>query len=118
MKRLVLFIISGFAFYLASGQELKRFSEDPGEFIVEFETFMKKNITQENEEILKNYIDIWNQDTLGFMSADEKKKLIEISNTLLGNSARAYPHFRDFLLSVMSFRRKETRPDEYHAWQE
>jgi len=118
MKRLVILIVSGFVFHFAFVQEPKKFSEDPGEFIIQFETFMKKNITQENEEILSSFIDIWKEDSLGFFIIDEQKQFIEISNILLDNKARAYPHFRDFLLCIMSFRRTEASTDNYKAWKE
>ncbi|MBN2214992.1 MAG: hypothetical protein JW723_12185 [Bacteroidales bacterium] len=116
MKRLIILLISGFVFYPASGQELKRFSEEPGEFISQLEIFMKKNITQANEVVLKNFTEIWELDSMNFMSADEKKELIDIFNSLLDNKARAYPHFRDFLLCIMSFRNTNTGADKYDIW--
>ncbi|HJX70706.1 MAG TPA: hypothetical protein VJ346_02105 [Bacteroidales bacterium] len=116
MKRLVVLFISGLVFHLAVGQELKQFSEEPDEFISQLEVFMKKNITQADEEILKNFIEIWKVDSLDFMSADEKKELIEIFNILLDYKARTYPHFRDFILCIMSFRSTDTSADKYNTW--
>lgn len=118
MKKLIILLISVFVFHLASGQELKKFSEEPEEFISQLEVFMKKNITQANEEILKSFIEIWKTDSLGFMTPDEKKELIGIFNILLNTKARAYPHFRNFLLCIMSFRRANTSEDLYDTWKE
>ena len=118
MKRIVILIVSGFIFHLVAAQGLKKFSEDPAEFITQFEAFMEKNITQDNEEILSNFIEVWKQDTLDFMSTDEQRQLIEISNILLRKKARAYPHFRNFMQSVLSFRNTGTSPDKYRTWKE
>ena len=42
MKRIVILIVSGFIFHLVAAQGLKKFSEDPAEFITQFEAFMER----------------------------------------------------------------------------
>ena len=118
MRRIFLLISCVFILFQASAQELKKFSDEPDAFISDFETFMKKNITPGNEEILKSYLDLWKQDTLGFMTNDEKQRIIDISNSLLKRKARSYPYFGDFMHSIISIRNSGMPTDKYHQWQE
>ena len=100
-----------------NAQNLKKFSDDPVIFIDEFKTLMSKNITETDEDNLNIFIDLWQSDSLGILTNEERTRIIETGNRLLDRKARAYPHFRDYMLCIIAFKKGEQTPTSYQDWE-
>jgi len=63
-----------------NAQDLQEFSTDTAQFIDQFEEFVKRNITEQQEDNFEIFIDQW--DT-GYFSDKIKTRFIEVCNLIL-----------------------------------
>jgi hypothetical protein len=93
MKKVIILSILFFSFFSAFAQQIREFSSDTSEFIVQFETFME-DAKEENEELINRFITVWVYDSIAY---EEKLEIIEASNHMLRRRARPEPVFVDYL---------------------
>jgi hypothetical protein len=117
VKRIIIFFLLlfeiFFGFHQSWGQQIKEFTADTSKYIEELNLFMGKNITEENQLVLNNFLDLWRS---GAYTDEERNHIISISNLLLKRKARAIPHFRNYLLSLIEIKKSNLDPDNYNAW--
>ena len=94
MKRF-LHLISAILFLVflsssAHAQVIKEFSKDTAQFIPQFQEFVSRNISEQEEDSLKSFIEKWET---GFFSEDVKTRFIDVCNLMLENKASRDPFF-------------------------
>jgi len=98
----------------ASAQTLKSLSEEPTTFLEEFISMMSDRINEENQLILDEFVSYFQS---GAFNEEEKLHIINISNLLLDRRARPYPHFRNYIRALSSFRKGALPQEDYYAWE-
>ncbi len=116
MKKLLLFFLTIILFHHVFAQELKKFSDAPQEYIKQLEEMMKINITDETEEILGKFIDFWGTDSVSNLSPEMQKNIIDISNLMLKSNLKSDPHFKNFILAILSFNKSEVKSENFKPW--
>ena len=96
-------------------QEFKNFSDDTTKFPDELSSFMEKNLSDENKDVLNKFLKTWQEDSL--YSPDEQKQILEISQLLVKKNAKPSPYFIDYLTCVMLFKEKNLPDEEYQTWE-
>ncbi len=99
---------------IVSAQTLKSFPEEPTVFLEEFTTFMSARINEENQLILDEFVSYFQS---GAFNEEEKLHIINISNLLLDRRARPYPHFRNYIRALSSFKKTALPQEDYYAWE-
>ncbi|OFX82339.1 MAG: hypothetical protein A2W99_09815 [Bacteroidetes bacterium GWF2_33_16] len=96
------------------GQELKEFSTDTTLFIEQFESFVKKNISDSDKENLDQFVLKWKTNII-----DEKIqfRFIDVCNLLLKEKAQRSPHFTKYLEVVTAFFTNENAMKNYDDWE-
>lgn len=95
----------------------KDFDTNTVVYIQELSAFMKKSITKENEEKVDAYIKEWTIDSV-FFTAEKRKNIIKVSNLLIRERGRAFPHFFSYMNCQLLFRDLEKSEEEYSKWEE
>lgn len=99
--------------FSVEAQVLRSFSEDHASYLEELESFMRVNISEENELILEQYLESW---TMNHLSEEEKNDVIRISNLLLQNRARQNPHFHLYIQIQLVFQKENQDESDYQQW--
>lgn len=119
MKKISITIILILFFSLTAlnsllAQDLKEFKTDTAQFIAQFEEFVKRNISEEQEDSLDVFIDRWNT---GYYSDEIKTRFIDVCNLMLQKKARRNPHFTKYFDLVMAFHTSEPDMNNYDDWE-
>jgi hypothetical protein len=115
-KTIVFFFLSILLATSGYGQVVNSFSPDPVLFIDQFEEFMSKNISNDDEIILDRFIEGWKTDSLFFY--DKKENIIKTCNLLKERKARPSPDFIYYLLAIEAYRNIPSKMDTYEKWEE
>lgn len=102
-----------FANPTAKAQEIEAFSTDSAAFIDEFEEFVETNISEENEELLEAFVEMWET---GKIAEPFRQRIIETSNLLLSHNARRKPHFIPYLQALTTFLNSEVGVENFSDW--
>jgi hypothetical protein len=115
-KIIILFVISGTLFINNStyAQQLKNFSTDNNSFLGEMKDLLETKDKKEGKELMEKFTLVWNGSYYG---NDEKKKIIETANELLKKRALAFPHFQEYLLSLIAFSNANHAKSSYQNWE-
>lgn len=111
-KGLLFILLLGFSFKLfaQSGQ----FSPVPAQFIVEFESFIKKA----NDKSLNRNFGIFKENwELGKFSPSQQKFIVDISNQMLLEKMSVQPHFELFITTVAAFLENKMPDKVLVQWQ-
>jgi len=114
IKRILIFLLCFFLYNSLNAQDLKEFSTDTAEFIDQFEEFVKRNITEQQEDNFEIFIDRWET---GYFSDKIKTRFIEVCNLMLNRNARREPHFTKYFDLVLSFHNSDDDIENYDDWE-
>ncbi|MEA3317102.1 MAG: hypothetical protein U9R54_04030, partial [Bacteroidota bacterium] len=112
---IILGFISIFFNTLGYSQRIKHFSTDTAEFINEFEEYLQRNITEEDEDKLEIFIEKWEN---GFFSDTVRTRIMNVSNVMLKKKARRNPHFLLYMNALLNFTEKEKGKENYDNWEQ
>lgn len=126
-KSLFLFFFCLLFSFMAKAQQIKSFTEDPVKFIAEMSNFLDqddkldtkdaiKNLSfkKKSKEIMERFTLVWN---VNKFSDKQKKDIYKISNMMLKKKLKAFPHFADYIESLISFANTGKSEKEFNAWQ-
>ncbi|MGM0408938.1 MAG: hypothetical protein ACQERU_13230, partial [Bacteroidota bacterium] len=119
MKKRSITVLLGISLFLISAkalnaQDIKAFDTDTAQFIEQFEEFVNRNLSEQEEDSLKVFVEKWNA---GQFSYDLKTSFIDHCNFMLENKARRNPHFTKFFDLVMTFHASENEMKKYEDWE-
>ncbi|MEE4196023.1 MAG: hypothetical protein V2I54_00135 [Bacteroidales bacterium] len=114
IKGIVILLFCFFVFKPLVAQDLKEFSTDTAQFIDQFEEFIKRNISEQEEDSLDVFLDRWEA---GGFSVEVKDRFIEVCNLLLKNKARRNPHFTKYFDLVLTFHNDQEDLKNYDDWE-
>ncbi len=98
-------------------QKFIKFTEEPEAYLQELEDFFARD--QSNTKKTKELIDQFKEPWLeGGFSANRQKSIYEISNLLLARGARNFPHFYDYIQSVLTYRQVGMDSVNYFEWED
>lgn len=111
-----LFIISLFVYLPSSfGQGQKTFSSDHTVFLEELTDFFESADKKPGREFMEQFVLTWNSGKLG---ATEKETVIKTCNLMLKKRLKAFPDFKNYLGSIVSFANSSTQDSKsFAAWQ-
>ncbi len=98
-----------------SSQEFKKFSGERGSYLDELGLFMGKNITDEDNRVLNEFINVWGVDSL--FTEDEQDRIIFISGKLKNKKFKPAPHFKNYLQCLITFKRSTLDIEYYNTWE-
>lgn len=103
--------------FTSFSQQFKKFTEEPEAYIEEMKDLFARDATNysKGKDLLDQFAEPWLD---GGFSTQQQTEIYKISNLLLKRKARNFPHFYDYLKTVLAF--KETNADSlnYLAWEE
>jgi hypothetical protein len=97
-----------------SAQNLKEFQKDSTLFIEQFEEFVNLNLSEQEEDSLRSFIEKWN---IGYFTDTIKNRFIDVCNFMLKNKASRNPHFTKYFEIVMVFHSSEEALKHYDNWE-
>lgn len=107
-----------FAFLLLSAttqaQAPKSFSQDSIKFLEEMTAFMSNARKKETKEFMEQFEPIWYG---GKFTEEQRAGVYSTCNFMLKKKLPAYPEFRSYLFSVVSFLSSNQTQDSFEAWQ-
>jgi len=104
-----------FVFWTNSFSQLvKKFSDDPTVFISELNDFMKLNISDEDEKLMLEFTTAWNMRTF---SSEEQERFMSHSNQLIELKARQLPHFRQYIMILLAFKKSDLSQEDFDNWE-
>ncbi len=121
MKKNYLFLLLislVFGFTIESkAQAPTRFSKHPDKFLEEmilfFEDVNKKD-KKDSKKFMEFFIEEW---TSGKFSIEQQEKIYSTSNLMLKRKMRAFPHFFNYLTTVISFINSGQSAGNFETWQ-
>ncbi len=90
------------------------FSEEVKKYPKEIYDKMDYNLSDKDEEMLEVFTELWNES--GAFSEDEKMEIIKLSNHMLENRARPYPHFKYLVKTLVLFKKERIQEQNYESW--
>ncbi|HOP02894.1 MAG TPA: hypothetical protein PL017_02235 [Tenuifilaceae bacterium] len=99
--------------YLAAGQEIESFSEDPTQFPVELLLILKDQMLPEEEFDLREFTIFWNSDSL---TIDQKNEIITIANGMLKKTVTSKKHFITYIQIIIRLPKNLVLEREYVNW--
>ncbi|MFW5819676.1 MAG: hypothetical protein ACOCWA_00185 [Bacteroidota bacterium] len=112
MRKLLAFGILFFVFHSAYSQQIREFSTDTSDFIIQFEDFMK-GIDEEDEYLLDRFQSLWKYDSLSY---EQKAGMIVTSNHMLRRRARPSPTFVNYLDLIIEQFDPDLQARNFDAW--
>lgn len=118
MLRILLIILFS-AVINASGiyaQKKTYFSSNPDYYLEEMDKYFSSHSSnyKKGKELLELFEEIWAN---GKISTYRKKKIIEVSNQLIIKKARNFPHFYDYLQTILAFTNHNIDSIKYTEWE-
>jgi len=97
--------------------QIKEFSEDPNKFLPEMTSIYSEleNKTQRKEGeafMLETFTPFWNS----VLDTKQKTTVIANCNQMLKEKMRAYPHFMNYMISLMNLHESNKMPTAFDAW--
>ncbi len=112
MRKFLVFVILFCVFHSAYSQQIREFSTDTSEFIVQFEKFMD-GIDEEEEYFLDRFYSLWNYDSLSY---EQKTGIMEASNHMLRRRARPSPTFVNYLDLIIKQFDPDLQTRNFDTW--
>ncbi len=105
----LLFLLNNFS----RAQRNTVFTSEANTYIEELSAFMT-NLPEQYEDILDEFIDAWQKDSL--FDETERQNIIRISQLMVDRKARPYPHFYKLLSCMLAFEKYNRIPQNYTNW--
>ncbi len=115
MKNLITVIAIWMIAATSFAQVIKKFTDDLIIFPNEFNSYVNPNLSDENQDLLKKFIETWN--TLPTFSEEEKHRIIKLSNLLIKNKAVPNPYFIDYIKILFIYKELPGREMDYIQWE-
>lgn len=96
-----------------SGQQ-KSLPKNPSSFPEAMYEMMEYKITEKDDKMLEDFTTLWKK--TGAFSQSNKKDILKLSRKFLDNRARAYPHFKNLIRTLMLFKEEKIHPGELDNW--
>lgn len=116
MKKIVLytlFLLLTFSGY--SQVKIKNFTSDSTIFFQEMEEFLTASRKEDGKLVMDEFSWDWYG---GKFTEDQKKGVYKVANLMLAKRKRAFPDFRNYLISVSKFvNSKYQTPQTFDSWQ-
>jgi hypothetical protein len=114
MKK-VLTLGLAFLFHLVSfSQTLKSFTHDQAVFLKEMTDFMVQTDKKKTEEFMEKFGPVWNG---GSFTPAQREAIYTTSDLMLKKRLKAYPHFQNYLFTLLSFVESKQGEASFSAWQ-
>ncbi|OFX78646.1 MAG: hypothetical protein A2X12_03625 [Bacteroidetes bacterium GWE2_29_8] len=129
-NKLTVLIIGIFLFVIridVYAQDKREFSYDQQKWLSEISEYFDKEISNSNENVVKTFNKkkenkhffeqfslVWNSDKF---SEQQRQAIYLTSNKMLKKKLKAFPHFKNYLLTLMSFVNTEQSLQSFSAWQ-
>ena len=107
---LVFFLLSQTTF----SQSVKSFTADPVKFIQELHQLFEESNKKEGESLMKDFEPVWNS---GKFSAQQQESIYRTSSAMLKKRMKAFPEFKNYLLTLMSFVNSGKSAEIFESWQ-
>ncbi len=117
MVRNLLFILLLVSLFTqVNAQKFKSFTHEPETYLEEMDKFFERSATnyKKGKELLKRLEEPW---LSGKISNHKKESIYEISNLLLNKRARNFPHFYNYLNTILIFTENNTDSIQYIEWE-
>ena len=98
----------------ASAQQLKNFSNDFPGYLSDIKNLLETKNKKEGKELMEVFTIVFNG---SYFNDDEKKSIIQTSNKLLKKRAIAFPHFQEYLQSLIAFSNTNHQKTSYKNWE-
>ncbi len=97
-------------------QKLKQFTKEPEAYIDEMKDLFALDETnyKKGKELLEQFKEPWLN---GGFSSNKQDSIYEISDLLLENRARNFPHFYDYIKTVLEFQQTNSDSLNYIEWE-
>src|SRR5205823_12743005 len=108
--------ISFFFFSFSSfSQALKNFTAEPKKFLEEMQSFLEETHEKEADKIMPEFSDVWKSPQ--FLPAWQDA-VMRTSNAMLRKRMKAFPHFKNYLASLVSFVKGGGTTQRFEQWQQ
>ncbi|REJ83529.1 MAG: hypothetical protein DWQ44_03470 [Bacteroidetes bacterium] len=98
----------------AKGQSTKSFSTDPSAFLSELKIFLVETDKKEGEKLIETFTPLWGS---GRFSQSQQKDIIKTGNAMLKKRMKAFPDFKNYINSLISFAQSDQSSQSFDAWQ-
>ncbi len=117
MRKTSLLILILFLFSLVStkAQTIRKFSDDDPTFLKELKTFLEKSKKKEGAETFDIFHQHW---SANLFTHDEQIAIKRTANALLKKRGRAFPHFNNYLRTLIAFNMSSHNDQSRDQWQE
>jgi len=114
-KYFITILVLGFVVILqnVSAQQLKNFRSNFPGYLADMKDFLETKDKKEGKELSEIFTLTFNGT---FYSESEKKNIIQTSNELLKKRALAFPHFQEYLQSIIAFSNINHSKSSYANW--
>ena len=117
MKKPLLFLILLIGIFSSKAQQFKEFSPEPEQYLEEMVKLFARSETnvEKGKDLLKQFEEPWLN---GGFSTGKQKKIIETSNLLLKRNARNYPHFFNYIYTLLLFKNGKADSLNFQEWED
>ena len=115
-KLLLIFSVVLISQNIYSAQRFTKFTEQPEAYINEMRALFARDETHysQGKKLLELFEEPWIN---GGFSKIEQKRVYRISNLMLKRKARNFPHFYDYLQTVLAFEQESVDSLNYISWE-
>lgn len=104
----ILFVINVFS------QNKEEFSQNNEKFLKQLSNFIEKNNTKKGKELFKKFQPVWQSSP--YFSQDDKEAIIFNLNKMLKKRCLNFPHFSNYLLTLIAFSNSTQTKESYNNW--
>lgn len=112
MRKLIAVVFLIFGIQSVYGQQIREFSTDTSEFIIQFADFMH-DIDEDEEYFLDRFLSLWTSDSI---SHEKKARIMEASNHMLRRRARPSPTFVNYLDLIIKQFDPDLQSKNFDVW--
>jgi hypothetical protein len=113
--RIILFsFVLFFSGLFCEAQTLKNFTPDSVKFIEEMRMFLEETDKKEGGKLMDAFVVPWNS---GKFNGEEQKAIYHTCNSMLRKRMKAFPDFRNYILTLISFSQSNQSVTSFNAWQ-
>jgi hypothetical protein len=99
---------------LVFAQTVRSFTPESDKFLQELLQIFKEEKSSEGKKFIEEFSLVWNS---GKITDEQKDVVYKISNKMLKKKMKAFPHFKNYLSSLMSFINTSQTGKSFIAWQ-
>lgn len=113
MKYIALFIVL-FSSLSSLAQGPKSFTHEQSAYLKEVTDFMTATDKKKTEEFMEKFGPVWNS---GSFNNTQREAIYNLSDLMLKKRLKAYPHFQNYLFTLLSFVESKQGESSFTAWQ-